>query len=129
MPEDRRTIHVIAEAIAKPGQEEALHRTLHACVAPTRAEPGNRGYVLHQDLENSARFFLYETWVSREALKEHFTTPHFKTLDQDVRPLVARELSIAVLRAFDAPGSRKCDAAAAEPGAIEPWKGRSAGAL
>jgi quinol monooxygenase YgiN len=104
MPENQQTIHVIAEALAKPGQEEALYRTLHACVAPTRAEPGNRGYVLHKDLDNPARFFLYETWVSREALNQHFTTPHFKTLDKDVKPLVARELSIAVLRAFDDAG-------------------------
>ena len=104
MPEDQQTIHVIAEAQAKPGQEKALYRTLHACVGQTRTEPGNRGYVLHQDLDNPARFFLYETWVSREALNQHFTTPHFKTLDQDVKPLVARELSIAVLRAFDDAG-------------------------
>jgi quinol monooxygenase YgiN len=76
MSDEKQAIHVIAEAIAKPGQEEALYRTLHACVAPTHAEPGNRGYILHQDLDNPARFFLYETWVSRQALNEHFTTPH-----------------------------------------------------
>jgi quinol monooxygenase YgiN len=104
MSDAKQAIHVIAEAIAKPGQEDALYRTLHACVAPTRAEPGNRGYILHQDLDNAARFFLYETWVSREALNEHFTTPHFKTLDNDAKPLVGRELSIAVLRAFDEAG-------------------------
>ena len=104
MPEDKHAIHVIAEAIAKPGQEKALYRTLHACVAPTRDEPGNRGYILHQDLDNSARFFLYETWVSREALNAHFITPHFKALDQNAKPLVAPELSIAVLRAFDDAG-------------------------
>jgi quinol monooxygenase YgiN len=46
MSDEKQAIHVIAEAIAKPGQEEALYRTLHACVAPTRAEPGNRGYIL-----------------------------------------------------------------------------------
>ena len=27
--------------------------------------------------------------------------PHFKALDQNVKPLVGRELSVAVLRAFD----------------------------
>jgi quinol monooxygenase YgiN len=94
-------MHVIAEAIAKPGQEEALYRTLHAWVAPTRAEPGNRSYVLHQDLDNPARFFFYETWVSREALNAHLSTPHFKTLDKNAKPLVRQDLSIAVLRAFD----------------------------
>jgi quinol monooxygenase YgiN len=101
MPDEKQAIHVIAEAVAKPGHEEALYRTLHACVAPTRDEAGNRGYILHQDLDNPARFFLYETWVSREALNAHFMTPHFKALDQNVKPLVVRELSVAVLRAFD----------------------------
>ena len=69
------------------------------CADPRRS--GNRGYILHQDLDNPARFFLYETWVSREALNAHFMTPHFKALDQNVKPLVGRELSVAVLRAFD----------------------------
>ena len=105
MSDERQAIHVIAEAIAKSGQEGALYRTLHACVAPTRAEPGNRGYTLHQDLDNPARFFFYETWASREALNVHLTTPHFKALDKNAKPLIARELSIAVLRAFDEAGS------------------------
>ena len=70
-----------------------------------RAEPGNRGYTLHQDLDNPARFFFYETWASREALNVHLTTPHFKALDKNAKPLIARELSIAVLRAFDEAGS------------------------
>jgi quinol monooxygenase YgiN len=104
MSNEKQAIHVIAEAIAKVGKEEELHRTLHACVAPTRAEPGNRAYVLHQDLDNPAKFFFYETWVSREALNMHLTTPHFKALDQGAKSLVSRELSIAVLRAFDDAG-------------------------
>jgi quinol monooxygenase YgiN len=107
MSDEKQAIHVIAEAIAKPGQVEALYRTLNACVAPTRDEPGNRGYILHQDLDNPARFYIYETWVSREALNAHMTTPHFKALDENAKPLVRRELSIAVLRAFDEAGGRQ----------------------
>jgi quinol monooxygenase YgiN len=105
MSDEKQAIQVIAEAIAKPGEEEALFRALHACVAPTRAEPGNRGYILHQDLDDPAKFFFYETWVSREALNEHLTTPHFKALDKNAKPLLGRELSIAVLHAFHEAGS------------------------
>ena len=101
MSDEKQAIHVIAEAVAKPGQEEALYRTLHACVAPTRAEPGNRGYILHRDLDDPTRFFFYETWVNRGALNAHLKTPHFKTLDKSAKPLLGRELSIAVLHAFD----------------------------
>jgi alpha-D-ribose 1-methylphosphonate 5-triphosphate synthase subunit PhnH len=39
MSDAKQAIHVIAEAIAKPGQEDALYRTLHACVAPTPLNP------------------------------------------------------------------------------------------
>jgi|SRR5271166_672681 len=97
-------IHVIAEAIAKPGEEDALRRVLGACVAPTRSEPGNRAYTLHQDADKPGRFFFYETWANREALSEHLKTPHFKTLDRDSKPLLAQPLSVAVLRSLDEDG-------------------------
>ena len=44
MSDANQEIHVIAEAQAKPGQDAALRDVLKACVAPTRAEQGNRGY-------------------------------------------------------------------------------------
>jgi quinol monooxygenase YgiN len=69
-----------------------------------RADPGrtgNRGYALHEGLDTPGRFFLYETWTSRDALKQHLQTPHFKTLDQNSKPLLAKPLSIAVVRALD----------------------------
>src|SRR5208337_3646262 len=59
-----------AETQAKPGQDAALRDVLKACVAPTRAEQGNRGYALHEGLDTPGRFFLYETWTSRDALKQ-----------------------------------------------------------
>jgi len=103
MSNENQEIHVIAEASAKPGQEEALRRVLYACVAPTRNEQGNRDYTLHEDEDHRGRFFFYETWASREALNQHLQTPHFKTLDQNSRPLLAQPLSIAILRAVDGP--------------------------
>ena len=99
MSDANQEIHVIAEAQAKPGQDAALRDVLQACVTPTRAEQGNRGYALHEDLDTPGRFFLYETWTSRDALKQHLQTPHFKTLDQNSKPLLAKPLSIAVVRA------------------------------
>jgi hypothetical protein len=42
--------------------------------------------------------------ASREALNAHSTTPHFKMLDKNAKPLVGQDLSIAVLRAFDEAG-------------------------
>lgn len=101
MPATNQEIHVIAELRAKPGQEMALRDVLQTCVAPTRAEPENRRYTLHEDLDSPGHYFLYETWVSRDALKRHFETPHFKTLDESARKLISQPLSIAVVRALD----------------------------
>jgi quinol monooxygenase YgiN len=77
-----------------------MREVLQACVAPTRAEPGNRGYTLHEDLQTSGHYFFYETWVSRDALNQHFQTSHFKTLDEKIKPLISQPLSVAVLRAL-----------------------------
>jgi quinol monooxygenase YgiN len=101
MPDTNQEIRVIAEFQAKPGQETALREVLHACVPPTRAEKENRGYTLHEDLDRPGRYFLYETWVSRDALKRHFQTPHFRTLDDRAKPLLSQPLSLAVVRALD----------------------------
>jgi quinol monooxygenase YgiN len=104
MAEANQEIQVIAEAIAKPGQEDALRGVLYACVAPTRAEHGNRAYILHEDLDKPGRFFFYETWASRESLAEHMKTPHFKTLDKNAKPLIAQPLTVAIVRSLDEPG-------------------------
>jgi quinol monooxygenase YgiN len=98
MPDTNQEIRVIAEFQAKPGQETALREVLHACVPPTRAEKENRGYTLHEDLDRPGRYLLYEIWVSRDALKRHFQTPHF---DETAKPLLSQPLSLAVVRALD----------------------------
>jgi quinol monooxygenase YgiN len=98
MPDTNQEIRVIAEFQAKPGQETSLREVLHACVPPTRAEKENRGYTLHEDLDRPGRYLLYEIWVSRDALKRHFQTPHF---DETAKPLLSQPLSLAVVRALD----------------------------
>jgi quinol monooxygenase YgiN len=100
MSDTGQEIRVIAEIKSRPGQEASLREVLQACVAPTRAEAGNRSYTLHEDLQSAGHYFFYETWISRDALDQHFQTPHFKTLVEKIKPLTAQPPSIAVLRAL-----------------------------
>lgn len=70
----------LAQFQAKPGRAEDLRRVLSAEVAPTRAEPGCINYDLHVNMDDFARFVLYEGWESKEALDHHMTLPHFTKL-------------------------------------------------
>ncbi|MGC5410771.1 putative quinol monooxygenase [Streptomyces sp. DT225] len=48
----------------RPEFADEVRRTLSALVGPTRSEPGNLAYHLHE--QEDGRFFLYEVWRSRE---------------------------------------------------------------
>jgi quinol monooxygenase YgiN len=83
----------IAHFRARPGSEQALQDAIMACVTPTRAEPGNVNYDLHRSQDDPAVFVIYEGWKGRDALEEHFQTPHFKALMAAAEALVAERSS------------------------------------
>ena len=91
-------LRVTAFLHAKPGQEEAVKQAALACVPPTRAEPGNEMYVLHQDMAEPALFVFVEHWKSRQALDEHMQTPHFKRLGDACDGKLVEPMVIHVLR-------------------------------
>ena len=94
MSDDRR---IAAFLYAAPGQEDAVREASLACVAPTRAEPGNAMYVLHHDTQNPSLFVFIEHWQSQQAIDHHMQTPHFKTLAQALEGKLAKPLEIHVL--------------------------------
>ena len=59
---------VVAEMVAKPGQEDELKRRLLSLIEPTRREDGCVQYDLHQNTNQAGR--------SREALERHLQSPH-----------------------------------------------------
>ena len=69
---------------AKPGKREAARRALLACVAPSRAEPGNLGYDVHVDLDDALRFVVVERWASAGARERHLQSGHFAQLIAEV---------------------------------------------
>ena len=91
-------IRVTAFLRAKPGQEAAVMQAAAACVAPTRAEPGNEMYVLHQDMEEPALFVFIEHWGSKQALDEHMQSQHFRRMGDACDGKLVEPMAVHVLK-------------------------------
>ena len=89
---------MVAQCRAKPGQEDALRRVLHAAVAPSRHDAGVISYVLNEDIKQAGHFFFIEHYASRDALKQHMQQPHFKTLVEQSKDLIDGDFPIAMVR-------------------------------
>lgn len=94
---------VFARFLAKAGKEEALKAELLKMIAPTRAEPDNIFYDLHQAAEQPAAFYFHESWPDADALKRHMATPHFQAMDTAVQELMAEPYSVAQTRMISEP--------------------------
>jgi quinol monooxygenase YgiN len=60
---------------AKPGKEQDLRDALEALIEPTSQEEGYVNYDLHQGIEDSSLFYLYENWESVDTHETHMHTP------------------------------------------------------
>jgi quinol monooxygenase YgiN len=85
---DRDAIIVIAQATALPGKEAALKAAIDAVIPPSLAEPGISIFRLHENLEKSGHYVLYERFADQAALDSHFASSHFKKVVDAVTPLV-----------------------------------------
>src|SRR4051794_9855869 len=55
-----------------------IRQTMEQILAPTRAEPGNVTFDLHQDADDPRTFFLYERWRSVDDLADHLHAPYIQ---------------------------------------------------
>ena len=94
---------VFARFTAKAGKEEALKAELLKMIAPTRAEPDNIFYDLHQGVDQPAFLFFHESWRDEAALTRHMATPHFQAMDAAVETLQADPYSVVITRMTSAP--------------------------
>lgn len=91
-------VNVVATFKAKPGQAQAVRQTLEKMVGPTRAEPGNLGYDLHEGAKDSSEFVLYEHWRSQPDLDAHMHKPYFKQMDQDLSGVLQQPYTVTLLK-------------------------------
>ncbi|MFF9808086.1 putative quinol monooxygenase [Streptomyces coeruleorubidus] len=77
----------------EPGDRDTVLAALVELGRHTREEePGCLDYAMTADPDDERRIRVYEHWTSRQALDEHFATPHIK----DFRTAVAGLARIGV---------------------------------
>ena len=92
-------LKIIATINVKPEFKEDVLNMLQTVTDATRKEEGNISYVLHEDINNSAKIIILEEWKSQEAIDFHNQTEHFLILKTDLEKK-ADSLTIDIIRAF-----------------------------
>ncbi|MBI6883649.1 antibiotic biosynthesis monooxygenase [Pseudomonas putida] len=82
---------------AKPGQAPKLKAALLALIEPTRAEPGNRDYMLFERSDEPGTFYMREAFDHQQALDAHLTTAHFQRFAEQAEQLLAEPLQLIFL--------------------------------
>lgn len=95
------TLRVIAIIQAIPGEEATVEAAIHACVVPSRAEPGCREYTAHRDPQVPGRFAFVERWDDAGALAAHEATAHFQSMVSAIAPRMQGELQVLRLQPLD----------------------------
>jgi quinol monooxygenase YgiN len=81
---------VIAELVAKPGQEKALRDLLTPFAEQSRKEPGCLHYELLVVTGEPGRFLTVETWANKAAIDAHMSTPAIKAAIPMLGPILAK---------------------------------------
>jgi len=82
------TVIVLLES--KPGLENELKQALIKVANKSREETTCIEYHLHQDLENKAKFGLYEKWKCQEDHQKQFSKPYIQEFADKAGDLLAK---------------------------------------
>ncbi|MDR3504994.1 MAG: putative quinol monooxygenase [Acidocella sp.] len=91
-------IHVFATLTAAPGKADALRAILTALVTPSRREPGNLQYTLHETLQTPGVFHVYEVYADQAAVDAHMTSAHLQKALGEAGPLLGAAPSITATK-------------------------------
>ena len=83
------SLHVVARAIARAGEESRVREQFEALVEPTRAEPGCLRYELFVHKENPAEFLFAQEYEDEAAFEAHLASKHITAMLEVVLPLLA----------------------------------------
>lgn len=92
---------LIVRLAAKPEHAETLGEGLCAMIAPTLAEEGCLGYVVHRDNADPTVFIVYETWASAAALDYHFAQPYTAALFARAAEVLAKDAEMTYATVVD----------------------------
>ncbi|HYU35328.1 MAG TPA: putative quinol monooxygenase [Thermoanaerobaculia bacterium] len=92
-------VHVIAIFVAAAGKEQELEGLLETLVEPTRREAGCLRYdLLRGTPGESGDFVFVEEWESVDTLDAHSQSPHLKSVQGKVGPLLGAPANVARYR-------------------------------
>ncbi|KAB0672144.1 antibiotic biosynthesis monooxygenase [Oryzomonas sagensis] len=94
-------VTVVARLLARKEAADAVKAELLKLLAPTRNEEGCVEYRLHQDNDDPALFFFYETWESDACLGKHKETTHYRNSFGAIEGMI-RERSVNRLTMIEA---------------------------
>ncbi|MDN3377241.1 MULTISPECIES: putative quinol monooxygenase [unclassified Pseudoalteromonas] len=80
---------VVANIVAHQDKTELVKNALFKLIDETRKEPGCIRYELHQDVDNSSHFIMYEQWKTTQLWSEHTQTEHIKAYSATVEGAIA----------------------------------------
>ena len=92
------SLHVVARAIARAGEESRVREQFEALVEPTRAEPGCLRYELFVHEENPAEFLFVQEYEDEAAFEAHLASKHITAMLEVVLPLLAKPPDIRQYR-------------------------------
>ncbi|MCV9877727.1 putative quinol monooxygenase [Brenneria izbisi] len=73
-------IRIVASLQAKAEFLDDVAAAVKRVVEPSRQEPGNLQYDLHEEIDAPGSFVFFERWKSQAILDEHDQSAHFKRL-------------------------------------------------
>ena len=82
---------------ARQDQAPALKAALLALIEPTRAESGNRDYMLFERSDEPGTFYMREAFDHQQALDTHLATAHFQRFAEQANQLLAEPLQLIFL--------------------------------
>ena len=82
-------IVVVAMLKTVEGKGDELEQEFRKLVPKVLNDPGAIAYVIHRNIDDPSEFFVYEKYESRDALKYHSSTAHFKEFGRAIASMLS----------------------------------------
>jgi quinol monooxygenase YgiN len=92
------SLFVIAELVARKGQEAALRDALTGFAKSAPQENGCLSYRLLEDVKHPGRFLTYESWTGEAALQAHLTSPAMAAARPTLGKILAKPFALTELK-------------------------------
>ena len=76
----------LTQFVAKAGREAAVRDVLLSLVEPSRAEPGNISFDVHESKNMPWAFYVLGNWTTEASLDEHSASGHIRIFQDQAEP-------------------------------------------